>query len=179
MNFEEAYNHFIDGTASEEEITFVREELRRARDVQSILDRAPATEDIFNSAENSDIMRARKRFNFRSTVRMIIVVLLSLIVLAGAICGYIFGTAIPAAKKNSRLSEQEALSAASEYLSSYLNEDVSEYQIHDVDRDLYCANGLKSCVYRYEIEFRNEGIEYEVSVNAASGYCRLIDIDYH
>jgi len=178
MNFEEAYNNFMNGTASDEEAQLVREEIRKAREISALLDRAPA-EDVFNTAEAETIKKARKSFNLKTTIRIIVVVLLVLVIIAAGICGYIFGTAIPAARRNATLSEQQSLEAATVYLSEYLGEDASKFEIRDIDRHLHTDNGLKNTVYHYEIEFRNARAEYEVTVNASSGYCMLTDIDNH
>lgn len=178
MNFEEAYNNFMNGTASDEEARFVREEIKKAREISALLDRAPA-EDVFNTAEAETFKKAKKSFNLKSTIRTIVVVLLVLVVIAAGICGYIFGTAIPAAKRSAYLSEQDALEAATVYLSEYLDADASRLEVHDIDRHLHADNGLKNTVYHYEIEFRDGKTEYEITVNAASGYCMLTDIDRH
>ena len=98
MNFKEAYDHFLEGTATDGEIEFVREEMKRAREIDAILESVPDS-GIFNEAEPEAIKKARKQFNFKNTIRIIIVVICVLAFLAAAICGYIFGTAIPAARR--------------------------------------------------------------------------------
>ena len=178
MNFKEAYDHFLEGTATDGEIEFVREEMKRAREIDAILESVPDS-GIFNEAEPEAIKKARKQFNFKNTIRIIIVVICVLAFLAAAICGYIFGTAIPAARRNSKLSREEALLAAQEYLTEFLGKDASGFLIHDIDRHLYAEHGLKSTVYCYEIELRDGGTEYEVTVNAASGFAAITDIDHH
>ena len=178
MNFKEAYQHFLEGTATDAEIEYVRMEMKRAREVDSILGHAPES-GIFNEAETDTIKKAKNRFNFKNTVRMIVVVLCVLFCLAAAICGYIFGTAIPAAKRNSALSKDQALTAAEDYLSESLVKDASGFFVYDIDRHLYTGHGLKNAVYCYEIELRDGITEYEVTVNAGSGYVTITDIDHH
>lgn len=178
MNFKDAYNHFLDGTATEEEIEYVRKEMNRVREIDDILHSAPEKE-IFNEVENDTIQKARKQFNLKNTIRIIIVVLCVLAFLAAAICGYIFGTAIPAAKRNSDISREQALDIAKDYLSEYLGKDAHEFILHDIDRHLNSADGLRKSVYCYEFELRDDFTEYEVTVNAASGYAVITDVDHH
>lgn len=178
MNFKEAYERFLDGTATDEEIEYVRAEMKRAREIDAILESVPDN-GIFNEPGKDTIKRARKQFNFRNTIRMIIVVICVLAVLAAAICAWIFGTAIPAARRNSDISEEQALIIARDFLAGITGEDVSGYLIHDIDRHLYSEHGLRSTVYCYEIELRDGHTEYEVTVNAASGYATITDIDHH
>lgn len=178
MNFKDAYDHFLDGSASTEEIEYVREEMNRAREIDEILRRTPG-KDIFNEAEDETVEKARKQFNFRNTVRIIIVVLGVLVFLAAAICGGIFGTAIPAARRNSDFSREQALTIAEDYLTEFLGKDAHSFVVHDIDRHLHSEHGLKSTVYCYEIELRDGITEYEITVNAGSGYATITDIDHH
>ncbi|MCQ2420164.1 MAG: PepSY domain-containing protein [Clostridia bacterium] len=178
MNFKEAYERFLDGTANSEEIEFVRSEMKRAREIDTILDSAPSRA-IFHEPEKETIKKAKKQFNFRNTLRMIVVVLCVLALLAAAICAYIFGTAIPAAKRNSEFSREQALVIAQEFLTEFLGKDASGFPVHDIDRHLYTERGLRNAVYCYEIELRDGMTEYEVTVNAASGYATITDIDHH
>lgn len=178
MNFKEAYNHFLDGTASSEEIEFVRAEMKRAREIDSILEKVPDGE-IFNEVEKETIKKARKQFNLKNTIRIIIVVLCVLAFLAAAICGYIFGTAVPAAKRNSKITREQALVIAEDFLTDFLGKDASRFIVHDIDRHLNTSHGLKNSVYCYEIELRDGITEYEITVNADSGYATITDIDHH
>ena len=178
MNFKDAYNHFLDGTATEEEIEYVREEMNKVREIDDILHNTPER-DIFNEVENDTIQKARKQFNFKTTIRIIIVVLCVLAFLAAAICGYIFGTAIPAAKRNSDISREQALEIAESYLADYLGKDASKFVVHDIDKHLNSADGLKNTVCCYEFELRDDFTEYEITVNAASGYAIITDVDHH
>lgn len=178
MNFKDAYTHFLDGTASAEEIEYVREEMNRVREIDEILSHTPE-KDIFNEVEDETIEKARKQFNFKNTVRIIVVVFSVLAFLALAICGYIFGTAIPAARRNSDISRDQALIIAEDYLTEFLGKDAHGFTVHDIDRHLNSEHGLKNTVYCYEIELRDGITEYEITVNAASGYATITDIDHH
>ena len=178
MNFKESYERFLEGTATAEEIEFVRTEMKRAREIDTILEKAPAG-GILNVAEGDTIKKARKQFNFRNTIRIIIVVVCVLALIAGGICWYIFGTAVPAAKRNSDISREESLEIARDYLTEFLGKDASGFYVHDIDRHLFSDYGLKDSVFCYQIELRDGITEYEVTVNADSGLATITDIDHH
>ena len=98
------------------------------------------------------------------------------VLIACGVCGYIFGTAIPAARRNRVIFEDEAILIAEEYLSDYLGTDASKFVLDDVDRFLNSSAGLKNTVYTYEVDFQSEDCEYDISVNASTGFTRLIEI---
>lgn len=71
------------------------------------------------------------------------------------------------------------LSACSLFGGQLIGKDASGFPVHDIDRRLYTERGLRNAVYCYEIELRDGMTEYEVTVNAASGYATITDIDHH
>ena len=121
----------------------------------------------------------RQKAKKGKALKIILGILIPSAIIAAAVCGYIFGTAIPAARRNAVYSKEEATKIAEEYLSEYLGTDVSKYILNDVDRFLDSSAGLKNTVYRYEVDFRDENneFEYDVSVNAQTGYARLVEMD--
>ena len=56
---------------------------------------------------------------------------------------------------------------------------LGKFTVHDIDRNLNSEHGLRNAVYCYEIELRDGITEYEVTVNASSGYATITDIDHH
>lgn len=179
MNFEDAYKKLQDGTASEEEKAFVTQEIEKLRKISFILDN-PAQSEIFSEASDISIQKARKRFNCRTTLRVISITLVSLLVIAALVCGIIFIPSCTSAAKNQHLNRDECYSIAVDYLTEMLSQDASAFAIHDIDKELRIPNGLTNAIYVYEIELRShDGIEYELEVSTKSGYCMLTDIDRH
>lgn len=175
MDFEELYKKVQDGTATEEEKAYVDDKILR---ISRILDEPVGKSPEIELADEATVRAARKRFSMRSTIRTVVVVLCVLAVIAGGICGYIFGTAIPAAKSSVKISRDEAVSIAKDCVTEYIGaEEKVDFIVHDVDRDLNTEAGLKNAVYHYEVELRYNGYEYEVNVNGKSGYAVITDID--
>ena len=175
MDFEELYKKVQDGTATEEEKAYVEDKIHR---ISQILDEPAVKSPEIELADEATVKAARKKFSLRSTIRTIVVVLCVLAVIACGVCGYIFGTAIPAAKSSASISREQAVDIAKDCVIEYISADDNiEFVVHDVDRDLNTRDGLKNAVYHYEVELRYNGVEYEVDVNAKSGYAVITDID--
>ena len=61
MEFEKAYEKFLNGTASPEEIEFVRSEMKKANDVNNILNNVK-NEGATNASEKESVKRAMKAY---------------------------------------------------------------------------------------------------------------------
>lgn len=179
MKFEEAYQRVADGTATDEEAAFVGREIVNAQRVTALLEANEPPRPILAEADEETVRRARKRHILRLTIRVIVIVVLSLGVIAGATLGIIFGTAGHAAKKSAVLSRDEATEAAIDYIADYTDKDAKSFIVHDVDRRLDMSDGLTKSERVYEVELRDGEREYEVKVNAVSGYVVITDIEYH
>lgn len=179
MNFEEAYKKVQDGTATDEEAAFVGREIVNAQKVSALLDDRAPQRPALEPADEDTVRRARRAFNLKTTLRVIVIVIVSLGVIAGATLGIIFGTAGSAAKKSAVYSRDESVELAIRYIAAYTGRDAGGFVVHDVDRKLDMSDGLTRSVRIYEVELRDGEKEYEVEVNAKSGYTVLTDVDYH
>ncbi len=179
MNFEDAYKKVQDGTASDEEAAFVAREIVNAQKVSALLDAAEPQRPLLAPADEETFRKARRSFNLKTTVRVIVIVIVSLSVIAGATLGIIFGTAGSAAKKSARLTREDAIDAAVAYVAGLSSTDAKDFVVHDVDKRLNVSGGLTKATRIYQIELRDGVREYEVEVNAASGYVTLTDMEYH
>lgn len=179
MNFEEAYQKVVDGTATDAEAAFVGREIVNAQKITAMLEQNEPPRPILAEADDETVRRARKRHILRTTIRIVVIVVLSLGVIAGATLGIIFGTAGHAAKKSAVLSRDESVDAAIAYIAEYTGKDGKSFVVHDVDRRLDMSDGLTRSERVYEVELRDGEREYEVNVNAVSGYVVITDVDYH
>ena len=129
-------------------------------------------------ADIETVRRARKAFNSRLFWRIIILSVCSLLAVAALVCGIIFIPSISSAKRNELVQRDSAVELAKDCLAGYVD-DVNKYYIHDIDKNLKINGHLTDAFYIYEIEFRNydSGAEYEIAVNARSGYTMLTDVE--
>ena len=134
MSFEKLYEKYRNGTASEEEIAYVEEEIAKARKLGEILEAAEkekgailtsgeeneksAAHAILADADAEQVKKARKKHRLRSSVLTLCISLLSAALVACAVAGAIFGTAIGSAKKNAKITETQAKTIALEYYSA-------------------------------------------------------------
>lgn len=175
MNFEDAYERYKNGTATDEEAAFVEVEIERARQVRALLDEQPEPEEpIVTEPDSETIKRAKKSFNLKSTVRTIVVVLCSLAILTAAF----FGVVCLSAGKNAKLSRVEAIEIARDCVSEYSGADGERLIAGDVDRELRIGGRLTNSVYVYEVSVMDGRVEYEVVVSAQTGYAQIVYIDY-
>lgn len=176
MNFEESYEKFLNGTASEEEIKFVAEEIKKAKEIDRILN-LPTDAPKFEAVSDDTVVKARRDFNRKNFVRTLIIILSSLCVIAATVCGIIFIPSTVSARQSRRYSREECTAIAIECASQYLSQDNStEFLIRDVDRHLSLRSGLRRAVYMYEVDLENEAHEIEIYVNSSSGYAEVRDV---
>lgn len=176
MNFDEAFDRVKAGTASEEDKVFVEKELENLRKIRAILD-DPMPEPVVSGAEEDVILRARKSFNRKTTLKVVQIVFCCLLAIAMLVCGIIFIPACTSAAGKQNISEEKAIELAKQYLSD-MDIDTTALTIRDVDRELRIPSGLSNAIYVYEIEFRDRFSEYTLEVSTKSGYVILTDIDY-
>lgn len=175
MNFEELYQKVQNGTATPEEKAFVEEKIRK---VSAILDDPMDNRPIIHEADNKTIIAARKSFNLRNTLKIIAIVLCVLALLAGGTLWYIFGTAVHSAKTTAVYSREQAVDLAEECVRQYSGNVGEKFVVRDVDRHLDMTDGLRKSVFYYEVDFRVGFTDYEVKVDARSGYAVITDVDY-
>lgn len=195
MKINRVYDKVRNGTASEKEIAFIKEEAAKLRRLNEMInlfgdvDEAAPVSDIaplsviepkLVEADFETVRRARRLFNSRLFWRTIILSVCSLLAVAGIVCGIIFIPSITSAKRNELVQRDSAVDLAKGCLEDYVD-DVNRYFIHDIDKCLRINGHLTDAFYVYEIEFRNydNGAEYQIDVNARSGYTMLTDVELH
>ena len=189
MNYEDAFRHYREGTATDEEKAFVLDEIAKAKALSSLLDDeglavkpAPIKE-----AEVKDVKDAKHRMIMRRVLGGLIAVVVILLAL-GAILGGVFGSAAAYAKDNVVLERTEAITVAEDYAREHAEKNgfvvsrVFSDLPRDVDEDFNFETDLKSSFYSYKVDvtvWTAEGYEldYEVVVNAHTGSPSLKELD--
>ncbi len=194
MSFEKLYEKYRNGTASEEEIAYVEEEIAKARKLGEILEASEkekgailpcgkeneksAANGIFADADAEQVKKARKKHRLRSSVLTLCISLLSAALVACAVAGAIFGTAIGSAKKNAKITETQAKTIALEYYSANCSssEATGEAYVKDFEKDLEFTKKLKNSYYKYTLEVgRLGGYKIEIEIDSRSGAVTLVD----
>lgn len=176
MNFEECYEKFLNGTASDEEVKFVAEEIRKAKEIDRIMN-LPAEHPIFEAASDERVAKARKSFNTKQLIRTLWITFGSLCLIAAIVCGILFIPSNISAHKSRNFSREECTQIAIECAREYFGGSVdTKFIVEDVDRHLSMRNGLTKSVYMYEVDLENDRNEIEIYVNASSGYAEVRDV---
>ena len=180
MNFEEAYQKLRAGTATDEEAAFVARELENVRKISSILEDPALSDPGIAKAGAETVQKARKEFNRKSLIRTIAAVFGVLAAIAAIVCAILFIPSNISASRKNNISKQEAVALAKEVLAGELGaEEAETFYVDYAHRHLRYARGIFDGVYVYKVEFEDPyGREYEIEVNANSGYAVIRDIDY-
>ena len=189
MNYEEAFRHYREGTATDEEKAFVLDELAKAKALSSLLDdeglavkRAPIKE-----AEAKDVKEAKHDLVWKRVLAGLIAIAV-IVVVIGAVLGGVFGAAAAYGRDNILLDRAEAIAVAEEFARSdaasrkYTPDRVITDLPQDVEDKFNFETDLKSSYYSYEVDvtvWTAEGYEldYEVMVNAHTGSPSLKELD--
>lgn len=178
MNFEKAYEKYIAGEASDEEKAFVEDEIAKAQKLTEIIDNFGVNKDVLATSEMQDVRRAQRKHSAKLILRMTLIALTCLIVIAGAVCGGIFGQAHASANKNAKYTIEQAKEIALDFVkTNYGEPDVSAI-VTEVDKELKLSTKLKHSIYVYYVEIQNGSkMEIELMFNTQTGIVTLIDID--
>lgn len=184
MKFDEAYEKVLNGTATEEEKEYVREQVRKAEKIESLL--SEEREPVTVTADAETIKKARKQVTLKGAFIILIAVIACLVIAAGAICGGIFGTAVSSAKSAQKIDDAYAEALAETEAAAYVyrvtEEETVDSRITDFDKDLEInSSRLKSSVYVYYIDVQivtAAGIyEVDIAVNSSTGFTKVVDFD--
>lgn len=178
MSFEESYRKYEDGTATPEERKYVEEEIAKARALTAILDKADAArEDVIGRADRDKVKRARRSFGKRLTVKIVILSLACLLVLSALTVGILYGTAVSAARRSAEYDLTDAGELAKKCVVDHVDGVAVSCTVTETDRDLRYGSKLSQSYFVYEIEVVCGQTQYEVEVNASTGYARITDVD--
>ena len=173
MDFEKAYEKFLNGTASPEEVEFVRGEMKKANDVNNILSNVKK-EGATEAAEKETVRRAIKSYWKKDTIRILIIVCASVLALAIAIACAIGIPILSNAKDNMNYSMEDAKGIVVQYLSERNPANAEEIKIFRTERELEVEGRIKNARYIYVIEVYN-GRMLEIEVDSKTG--KILEID--
>ena len=174
MDFEKAYEKFLNGTASPEEIEFVRSEMKKANDVNNILNNVK-NEGATNASEKESVKRAMKAYFKKDTVKILVIVCAALLALAIAISLAIGIPILSNAKGNVNYTEEDAKAIAVQTASAVYPSAAEQTKVLRVERELEVEGRIKNARYVYVVEVYTGLKVLEIEVDSKTG--KIIDLD--
>ncbi len=176
MDFEKAYQKFLDGTASDEEVEFVRSEIKKARKLTEIIDRESPS--VVAEASDEAYKKAAKKHRTKTIITIVFVSLLAIAILAAAAVLIIHGVTTDKADTNTRMSRDEARELAISYIEENYADVPGEIFVEDVECDLESGLDIGKAYYEYSVELKKGNMEFEVEINGHTGEIIYVDADY-
>lgn len=187
MNFEDAFKHYKDGTATDEEKELVLDELAKAKALSSLMDdEALAVNPApLEETEKEEIRGAKKAFKKKNLLIALISVAAALLVIA-AILGGVFGSAATYAKQQVEYGDAACTELAKGYLEQFLNDgplpsvfhaSTDSMKVKDCDADFHFEVPLQDSYYTYRVKIEVNGTDYKVGVDTRTGKLVKINVD--
>lgn len=174
MDFEKAYQNFINGTASPEEVEFVRSEMKKAGEINDLL-ASVKDEGATRDAEKEKVKKAIKSYKKRDTVKILVIVSSIILVLALGVGAAIGIPILTNAKDNVNYSREEAKAMAIAALEDRYSGKEWSYEVLRSERELEVEGRIKKAHYVYVFDVKSSANHiFEVEVNSMNG---LIEID--
>ena len=183
MNFDDAFKHYQEGVATDEEKQFVKDQLAKANEFlkdESLRESSPVKE-----ADVEEVKKAKKKFKWKYIVIPFCSFVCVLAVVA-AILGGVFGSAASYAKKSAQYDKSYCINAAKEAAFEFVNDspyygfiainDKNDFKVDDIDADFnYNGKDLKRSYYTYivELELKRQDFKIEIEVDTRNGNCRV------
>ena len=175
MDFEKAYQKFLNGTATPEETEFVRSEMKKANDINGILSNVK-NEGATNTAERETVKKAMKTYRKKDTLKILLIVCCSVVVLAIGVALAIGIPILSNAKDNTIYTVEEAQDIAIEYLSEKYPENADKIEVYKVEKELEVEGRIKNARYIYVIDIYNgTNNVFEIEIDSKTG--NIIEID--
>lgn len=197
MNYDDAFKHYKEGTANDEEKEFVKQEIAKARALASLLedDSVSANAAEIKRADAEEIKAAKKEFSWRGMLIGLIAMIV-LIVAVGVVLGCVFGAAAGYANDSIAVTKEEAV----EYAKAAAYADATDpnkfgpavfvgdntffldEKYSDIDRKFNIEANLQQSYYTYSIEVKGydeNGFEweYKIGVDTRTGNCIVLDFE--
>ncbi len=176
MSFEQIYDRYMNGTATEEEIKYVEEEIEKARKLTELIDKKEIEKPVIEEASVEQVKKAKKKFSIKTGIRTLIIAFVVIILVSGAVCGGVFGFAATSADKVESISENDAKSYAIRYVENNFG-DVGQINVMKIYKELQVGRELSDSFYVYEITLHANTMEIELVVDTRNGYVVIDDVD--
>lgn len=176
MDFEKAYQKFLEGTATPEEMEFVRSEMKKANEINNVL-ATVNNEGVTDIAEKETVKKAMRRYWKKDTLKIVAIVCSALLVLAIGVACAIGIPIVSNAKKNTHYTEEQAKEIAIEYvmgLSTTPGE--SEIVVYKVEKELEVEGRIKNARYIYVVDVYN-GVNNVLEIEIDSKTGKIIEVD--
>lgn len=175
MDFEKAYQKFLNGTATPEETEFVRSEMKKANDINGILTNVK-NEGATNTAERETVKRAMKTYWKKDTLKILLIVFCSVVILAIGVACAIGIPILNNAKENMNYTAEQAELIAIEYLAERYPDNVEEIEVYRVEKELEVDGRIKNARYIYVLDVYN-GLNnvFEIEIDSKTG--KIIEVD--
>lgn len=192
MNYEEAFRHYREGTATEEEKAYVQEEIAKAKALSTLLDdEALAVKPApIKEADAKEVKEAKQQLIWKRVLAGLLSIVALLLIL-GAVLGGVFGSAAAYAKEAVVYSKGDATQIATVFAYNDavakfgFTGDISDFyaeSTREVDSKFNFEGNLKGSYYTYKVEVKGWSAdgweyEYEVEVNSKTGSCSVLELE--
>ncbi len=175
MDFEKAYQNFLNGTSTPEETEFVRGEMKKASQINEILDNVKK-EDVTVEAEKETVKKAVKSYRIKDTVKILVIVF-SVILAVSIIAACAIGIPIlTTASDNTNYSSSEAKQIAIDYVAELYPEHADNIEIYEFEKDLDVEGRIKNARYIYTVEVYN-GINNVIEIEIDGKTGAILEVD--
>ena len=175
MDFEKAYQKFLNGTATPEETEFVRSEMKKANEINDVLTNVK-NEGATNTAERDTVKRAMKTSWKKDTLKILLIVCCSVIVLAIGIACAIGIPILSNAKDNMNYTREQAEAIAIEYIADKYPGNAEKIEVYKVEKELEVEGRIKNARYIYVLDVYN-GVNNVLEIEIDSKTGNIIEID--
>lgn len=176
MDFEKAYQKFLDGTASDEEVEFVRSEIKKARKLTEIIDKERP--EVISEASDEAYKKAAKKHRTKTIITTVIISLLAIALIACIALLVLRGVTNENAESNTRITEAEAKEIAISYVEEHYADVVGDIFVEDVECDVESGLDIDKAYYEYEVELKKGNMEFDIEINGHTGEIIYVDADY-
>ena len=181
MDFKDTYKKYLDGTATDEEKTFVEAEIERAKLVNNEIISNAKVEEAKPAVNSTQKKEKSLRQTIKTIIISIVVFLIVSIIAYATVSGISVSNAVDNIKVQPEVAKEDALEYAYMYARDHYGYSGSMEMLISVQesdsRELVFKFPLSKCYYMYEFEFVAGDIEFEIHVNSSTGMPHLVDVD--
>ena len=177
LNFDELYEKYKNGNATDEECEYVEAEIAKARRLAAIIDEQDGKR-VIEPAKEEQVKKSVLGFMRHTKRRVALIATISLILLIAIGIGSFYGFAAIKASNRSVCDRDEAIELVKKWMhNTHEGIDLNDIRVIEVDTDLALHHGFSKVFFEYDVEIEYKGEEYEFWINSASGEIRLVDRD--